>query len=140
MFLANWFRSPKRIGFDDVLYAIRHPEQYIIINTLPAAEQECLIQNTLPIETEESVVNSLLTKYESIVRKIVIYGKNSTDLSVEEKHKQLVSLGIGDVYIYSGGLFEWMLLQDIYGNTEFPTTKKVLDILRFKPSATLGFT
>ena len=25
------------------------------------------------------------------------------------------------------------MLQDIYGNSEFPTTKKELDILRFKP-------
>jgi hypothetical protein len=139
MFFANWFCAPKRIGFDDVLYALRHPDQYIIINTLPASEQECLIQNTLRIEAEESVVNSLLTKYESVVRKIVVYGKNNADLSVEEKHKQLVGLGIGDVYIYSGGLFEWMLLQDIYGDSEFPTTKKVLDILRFKQPTTPGF-
>jgi len=31
-------------------------------------------------------------------------------------------------------LFEWLLLQDIYGYDEFPTTIKVLDILKYKPS------
>jgi hypothetical protein len=139
MFLTNWFRPPKRIGFDEVLHAIRHPDKYIIINTLPLGEQDCLIQNTVSVETEETVVNSLLTVYDPVVRKIVIYGKNSTDSSVEHKHSQLLRLGIGDVYIYSGGLFEWMLLQDIYGHAEFPTTKTVVDILQFKPATMEGF-
>ena len=31
-----------------------------------------------------------------------------------------------------GGLFEWLCLQDIYGFEDFPTTKKELDILKFK--------
>jgi hypothetical protein len=43
-----------------------------------------------------------------------------------------------DIYLYVGGLFEWMLLQDIYGKEEFPTTTKVLDILRYKPVKTFG--
>ena len=34
---------------------------------------------------------------------------------------------------YPGGVFEWLLLQDIYGNDNFPTTKKELDILKYKP-------
>jgi hypothetical protein len=45
--------------------------------------------------------------------------------------------GFPEVYVYSGGLFEWMLLQDIYGQDEFPTTKKVLDILKWKPASQL---
>lgn len=136
MFFADWFRSPSRIGFDDVLCAIRRPDHYILINTLPIHEQECLIYNTVPIDTEEITINTLLTQYEKVVRKIIVYGKNATDTTVDKKYKQLLGLGIGDVYIYSGGLFEWMLLQDIYGASEFPTTKKVLDILRYKPITT----
>lgn len=134
MFFADWFHSPCRIGFDDVLTAIRHPDKYILINTLTANEQECLIQNTVSIDTEETTINTLLSQYEKVVRKIIVYGKNATDTTVEKKYKQLLGLGVGDVYIYSGGLFEWMLLQDIYGQSEFPTTKKVLDILRYKPA------
>ena len=35
-------------------------------------------------------------------------------------------------HIYIGGLFEWLLLQDIYGDDEFPTTTKIIDILKYK--------
>ena len=38
-----------------------------------------------------------------------------------------------NVYVYPGGLFEWLLLQDIYGEDNFPTTLKELDILKYKP-------
>jgi hypothetical protein len=50
---------------------------------------------------------------------------------MEKKYKQLISFGFQEVYVYTGGLFEWVLLQDIYGIKEFPTTTVVLDILRF---------
>jgi hypothetical protein len=42
------------------------------------------------------------------------------------------------VFVYPGGLFEWLMLQDIYGQNDFPTTKKELDILRFKPPKILN--
>ena len=32
-------------------------------------------------------------------------------------------------------MFEWLLLQDIYGNEQFPTLGKELDILKYKPSS-----
>jgi hypothetical protein len=38
--------------------------------------------------------------------------------------------------MYTGGLFEWMLLQDIYGDAEFPTTSRELDVLKFRPHKT----
>jgi hypothetical protein len=66
------------------------------------------------------------------IQKIVVYGKNAGDPNVEKKYQQLVSLGFSDIYIYSGGMFEWMLLQDIYGAREFPSTSKELDILKFR--------
>jgi len=44
----------------------------------------------------------------------------------------LVALGFTEVYIYLGGLFEWVLLQDIYGTELFKTTRRVADILRYK--------
>ena len=139
MNVIEWFRKPTpTIGFDDVLTAIHHPDKFVLINTLPHTEQDCLIQHTLSILDEETAINEMLTQYEKIVRKIILYGKNATDTSVEKKRSQLNGLGIGDVYVYSGGLFEWMLLQDIYGEREFPTTKKVLDILKYKPNNTFG--
>jgi hypothetical protein len=65
--------------------------------------------------------------------KIIIYGKNCNDETVEKKYKQIMSFGFQDVYVYTGGLFEWILLQDIYGKDEFPTTSIVIDILKFSP-------
>ena len=49
-----------------------------------------------------------------------------------KKQTQLKSLGFSQVYVYIGGMFEWLLLQDIYSQSEFPTTTKELDILKFK--------
>jgi len=64
---------------------------------------------------------------------VIVYGKHDQDARAVEKMKQINALGVSSVYIYQGGLFEWMLLQDIYGYEAFPTTKKVLDFLKFKP-------
>ena len=66
-------------------------------------------------------------------RVVIIYGKNCLDNTVIKKHKQLRTLGFPEVYIYLGGLFEWLLLQDIYGIENFPTTKKTLDIYKYRP-------
>ena len=49
-----------------------------------------------------------------------------------KKYKQLISLGFSRVFIYSGGLFEWVLLQELYGENEFPTTGKVKDFLKYR--------
>jgi hypothetical protein len=35
-------------------------------------------------------------------------------------------------------MFEWLLLQDIYGKELFPTTKKELDLLRYKSNQLLS--
>jgi dolichol-phosphate mannosyltransferase len=42
------------------------------------------------------------------------------DKSVVEKAKQMYSLGFTSVCVYLGGMFEWCLLQDVYGEKEFP--------------------
>ena len=45
----------------------------------------------------------------------------------------MTTLGFQNIYLYVGGLFEWLMLQDIYGDKEFPTTSKQLDFLKYKP-------
>jgi len=135
---TNWFETKStKIGFEDVHHAIKNPETHILINTLSTADQDCLIKSTLPSDQEERVINELLAGYQYTTKILIIYGRNSSDSSVEKKQRQLTALGFSQVYVYSGGLFEWVLLQDIYGNDEFPTSRKVLDILRFKPSGLL---
>ena len=123
----------KKIGFEDVQYAIGHTSHFLIINTLPVMSQDCLIKNTIHSQQEETVINDLISDYRMKARTVIVYGLNATDETCEPKYKQLVSLGFSEVYWYVGGLFEWAMLQDIYGEEEFPTSKKIVDILRYKP-------
>jgi len=120
------------IGFDDLLYCIKSPDKYAIIHTMPAS-QSVLISGTLTAAEEEAFVNDYLSKYTETPKTIVLYGKNCCDDSPRQKRAQLLSFGISDVYIYVGGLFEWGLLQDIYGATEFPTTANIDDLLAYRP-------
>ena len=123
--------SIQRINFEDIQEAIKNKEKYIIINTLPNILQECLITNTINYNEEEKIINHMLKN--NINKYIIIYGKNANDDTIYNKYEQLLKLGFMNVFIYSGGMFEWLCLQDIYGNELFPTTKKELDILKYKP-------
>ena len=130
-------QSIKKVNFEDILFAIKKNNLYILINTLNQREQDCLIQNTIAIEKEEEIINGLLKNGNKNIN-IIIYGKNCNDESVYKKYNQFTSLGFYNVYVYLGGLFEWLLLQDIYGYEEFLTTKKELDILKYKPNKVLN--
>jgi hypothetical protein len=113
--------SIKKIGFDDVIFAIKNPSTYIIINTLPINEQGFLIKGTTPSFAEENKINTIIERREMTNIKFVIYGKNSTDNTVETKYWQLEQFGFTGVYVYYGGLFEWVMLQEIYGKDIFAT-------------------
>ena len=123
-------QSIKKINYEDMQTVIKNPEIYLIINTLSPSEQTCLIINTTIATDEETIINKFMKENKSI--RIVIYGKNCNDESVNKKYQQLLSLGFYNVFIYLGGMFEWLLLQDIYGRELFPTTKKELDLLKYK--------
>jgi hypothetical protein len=129
-------QSIQKISFEDMQIAIKNIETYLIINTLSPNEQQCLIAGTISIEQEELLINKYLRENRGV--KIILYGKNCNDDTVNKKCQQLLSLGFYNVSIYQGGLFEWILLQDIYGGDIFPSTKKELDILRFKPRSMLN--
>ena len=102
----------------------------IIINTFESTNQKCLISGTISVEEEIKLLNAYLKTNKTIL--IIIYGKNNSDISVIKKHKQLHSLGFTNIALYLGGLFEWLLLQDIFGYDNFPTTTKTIDILNYK--------
>ena len=122
----------KKINFEDVQYVIKNTEMFMLINTLPQDEQKCLIYNTSDIQKEEELVNNFMRLGNYSV-KLIIYGKNCNDDKMYKKEEQLRKLGFHNTFIYTGGLFEWLMLQDIYGISEFPTTSDELDILKFKP-------
>ena len=107
----------------------------LIINTLPPSLQHCLIKTTVDIRFEERVVNSFIKTRPNIM--IIVYGKNSNDITILHKYEQLVKLGFTNVHIYTGGIFEWMLLYEIYGKELFKITKYEIDILRYRPKSVL---
>uniref|UniRef100_A0A6C0AZA9 Rhodanese domain-containing protein n=1 Tax=viral metagenome TaxID=1070528 RepID=A0A6C0AZA9_9ZZZZ len=126
----NSLNSIKKINFEDLQLAIKK-NNYIIINTLNDNNQECLIKGTITPEQEVQILNEYLNKSEKIV--IIIYGENSNDEKIFLKYKQLIDLGFNNVYLYIGGMFEWLMLQEIYGEENFPTTTRLLDLLKYKP-------
>jgi len=134
-FSQNLFSSTLHLGknVNEVQNKIEN-QKIIIINTLPYVEQGCLIPYTLPFNEEESIINNIIENGLDNKVSIIIYGRNCNDDTVQKKYKQLTTFGFQKIFIYTGGLFEWVLLQDIYGVDEFPTTTVVLDILRFSPN------
>jgi 23S rRNA pseudoU1915 N3-methylase RlmH len=132
-------QSIQKCNYEDVLSFISgqysNSTNKIIINTLPEGEQTCLIKNTISYNKEEEFMNHSLHNNKSI--KIIIYGKNSNDQTIYDKYKKIYELGFTNVYLYIGGLFEWLCLQDIYGFENFPTTMKELDILKFKSKSSI---
>jgi len=129
--------SSIKINYEDIQFIIKNPDGHLLINTLKNDNQDCLIYGTIKSDKEESLMNSLIRGGNKGV-KIVVYGTNCNDEKLYNKYNQLTSLGFYNVYVYAGGIFEWLMLQDIYGEKEFPTTKKELDILRYKPNKVLN--
>lgn len=125
-----------QIGYPDIQNS-KSRSDVLIINTLPANEQECLISGTLACQEESTTINQLITRMAYNTNEIIVYGRNTCDDSCQKKAEQLVKLGFRRVHVYSGGLFEWLLLQDVYGSEWFPTTSYVTDILKYKPGITL---
>lgn len=115
-------------NFEKIQYHIKNKS--ILINTLESNNQSCLISGTISIEEEIKLLNFYLKTNKNML--IIIYGKNNSDLSVLQKHKQLLSLGFTNIALYLGGLFEWLLLQDVFGQEHFPTTTKTIELLNYK--------
>lgn len=122
-------QSIQKCNFEDIQNIINKNNKFILINTLPHDFQDCLIKGTIHVNEEENIINSLL-KTKDVT--IFIYGKNNNDQTIYKKYIQLNSLGFNNIFVYCGGLFEWLCLQDIFGDDEFPTTNKELDILKYK--------
>ena len=124
-------QSTKKVNYEDIqLISKRGLTNTLLINTLNLQEQDCLIPNTVSAHQEEKVINENIKNIEI---NIVIYGRNSNDKGVQKKYLKLSELGFTNIYIYPGGLFEWLCLQDIYGSNNFPSTKSEMDILKYKP-------
>jgi hypothetical protein len=137
--MGNQVSLVPKVSYEDlqmVVYRNMHVQHStLLINTLPPSLQHCLIKTTVDIRFEERVVNAFIEKKPDIM--IIIYGKNSNDITILHKYEQLVKLGLTNVHIYTGGIFEWMLLHEIYGKDLFKITKYEIDILRYRPKSVL---
>ena len=128
--MGNTSSITKKVNFEDIQEIIQNKKNCLIINTLDPSEQNCLISKTVTISQEEHTINTYLKKNKAI--KIIIYDKNTHQTKLLKKYEQLLKLGFLNVYIYPGGLFEWLCLQEIYGKENFSTTTEELDILKYK--------
>ena len=137
--MGNQVSLVPKVSYEDiqmVVYRNTHiPHSTLIINTLPPSLQHCLIKTTVDIRYEEQIVNTMNHKNPDIM--IIVYGKNSNDITILHKYEQLVKLGFTNVHIYTGGIFEWMLLYEIYGKDLFKITRYEIDILRYRPKSVL---
>ena len=137
--MGNQVSLVPKVSYEDiqmVVYRNSHIQHStLLINTLPPSLQHCLIKTTVDIRFEERIVNALIHKKSDIM--IIVYGKNSNDITILHKYDQLVKLGFTNVHIYTGGIFEWMLLHEIYGKDLFKITKYEIDILRYRPKSVL---
>tara|TARA_B100000963_G_scaffold269020_1_gene237153 strand:- start:3637 stop:4065 length:429 start_codon:yes stop_codon:yes gene_type:complete len=122
--------STRKVNFEDVQYSMKNKNKFLLINTLESSRQNILIKNTLPIDKEEELINKLIKSNQNV--NIIVYDENANAPNLMKKYNQLLGLGFINVFIYPGGLFEWLLLQDIYGYDNFPTTSQERDILKFK--------
>ena len=121
-------QSLNKISFQDMQTCIE--ENYTIITVMK--DDKCCIKGTTPIYREEDVINKLYSTDRT--SPIVIYGYNDCDNNIARKYQQLKELGFHNLYIYPGGLFEWLMLQDIYSDKFFKTTINDLNLLKYKPN------
>tara|TARA_Y100000389_G_scaffold92359_1_gene89044 strand:+ start:742 stop:1173 length:432 start_codon:yes stop_codon:yes gene_type:complete len=134
--MGNNISITKKVNYEDIQYVMKN-NNFLLINTLNPNNQKCLIKHTIEINKEEQIINKCLNEYKTDIT-IIIYDKNANEDNLITKYNQLQKLGFSNVYIYPGGLFEWLCLQDIYGESEFPTTSRELDILKYKAKSILN--
>lgn len=134
--MGNSESITRKVSFEDVQFIINNSNQkYLLINTMSENLQNCLISGTINYKNEEKIINDNVNNKNI---HIILYDKNSNENKLIHKYQQLIQLGFINVFIYPGGLFEWLLLQDVYGEDNFPTTSKELHILKYKSERKLN--
>jgi rhodanese-related sulfurtransferase len=127
--MGNVYSSFSSYSFDVIQNKIICNHDIVLISTLPENQQACLIKNTIHASKETEFMNNLLNKNKK--KEIIVYGKNHRDLKIIEKYNQLKKLGFTNVYIYFGGMFEWLLLQIAYKEINFPIDGSYHDLLDY---------
>ncbi len=115
---------------------ISNPPTPLLLLAAPSVDaQPWRIHGTLSADEEERQINRLVehgSKNSGTPKHIVYYGLNSTDTSPETQARKLMSHGL-KASVYRGGLFEWILLRELFGETVYRA-----DNIGHDPSATLN--
>ena len=127
--------SVQTVTYENIQDIITAKSQHtIILNTLPSHKQDVLIPFTIDSVIEETTINDLI-KSKLFDQIIIIYGQNAHDNTITKKYQQLYNIGFTRCYVYFGGVFEWLMLQDIYGSDTFPCSNNSHRCaLDFKPT------
>ena len=126
-------QSFAKVSYESIQTILSNKTKTILMCTLDKENERYAIEKTIAIENEENYINNMIKSgtYDVI---IILYGENMYDETIIKKYNQLKKLGFKNCYIYFGGLFEWLLLQDIYGVETFPTNNTPINgCLKFKP-------
>ena len=130
--MGQHMESTSVMVFEELQDIVLHSSKNVaLINTLTRDNQSCLIQTTLSVHQEEKEINQLL-RQKNRDKMVIVYGQNYHDERLIKKVNQLTNLGLKNVKVYYGGLFEWLCLQEIYGAELFPTTSQETDLLKYK--------
>jgi len=101
--MGNQVSLVPKVSYEDIqmiVYRNTHiPHSTILINTLPPSLQHCLIKTTVDIRHEEQLINKCLMMTPNVM--IIVYGKNSNDITILHKYEQLGKLGFTNVHIYT---------------------------------------
>jgi len=105
----------KEIGVTDFTKLLG-TDRVLLFNGLKKQYHSCIIPRTIPYSDMKKVIKNM--KEENIA---VVYCANySCNASHKFAEKKLSHLET--VYIYRGGVFEWLLLQKKYGKKKYPTS------------------
>ena len=103
-------------------YCIEFGEKIYLITVMNKNDTKKFIKGTTPVNEEESIINQVIKQNKMDEVTIIIYGKDACDQRVYTKAKQMLELGFKRTRIYTGGMFEWSLLLELYGDENFPTS------------------
>lgn len=102
---------------------ITNPGTPLLLLAAPSVDtQPWRIAGTLGAEQEERQINRLAENKEQGGKldgtRVVYYGLNSTDTAPDTQAKKLAKFGV-EASVYRGGLLEWGLLRDVFGDTPY---------------------
>lgn len=123
--MGQIYSSYNNCNYIQLQEKIENKNQVVLLTTL--STNDYLIKGTIHVNLECDFVNNLAKKDKS--KEIVVYGKDHLDMRVIKKYNELKKIGFVNVSIYFGGLFEWALLQETYGKSNFQTDGNVDDLM-----------